>query len=379
MINAGFNPLKVISEQTGQSMAELKKQMEAGGISTQMVVSAFQTATSAGGQFAGMMQKQSQTTSGLFSTLKDNVSLAMVDIGKAIIDGFNLNGLMADTAAFLEMFRGQWLPGIIQGVSTLGASFGMLYDSIRSGWGQWISETIGLAVDFFANWDIYLAIAWENVSLFASNTVERFRTLFVNAGELLVWFSNNWQDVLFTIGDYAMTVFINIGQNLRDIWSGVLDFIAGRGFTFDPTPLTEGFHSAISEMPQLTEAAIQESTPALEGLYDNLAQRQAEMAKKVADAAKPKIELDTEMTPFDSSATSPGKNTGNKKQLSAAAEFGSKEALSIIANASTRGKDPVEKNTATIAKEATKQTNLLTKLSTAMSGLETVGVVELPA
>lgn len=333
MINAGFNPLKIISEQTGKSMADLKKQMEDGGISTQMVVSAFQAATAAGGQFSGMMDRQSKTTSGLFSTLKDNVSLAMMDIGRALIEGFNLNGLMADTSAFLEMFRGQWLPGIVQGITTLGGSFGMLYQSIRTGWGQWIGETIGLAVEFFANWDLYLAIAWENVALFGANTVERFRTMFVNAGELLTWFSGNWQDVLFTIGDYAMTVFINIGQNLRDIWSGVLDFIAGRGFSFDPTPLTEGFKSAISEMPQLTEAAVNETTPALEGLYANLAERQAAMAQKLLESSKPSDAIPEGMSPFDSSAKTDG-DSANKQQDRmrplTAAMIGSQEAASML-------------------------------------------------
>jgi hypothetical protein len=360
MINSGFNPLKVISEQTGESMADLKAKMEAGGISTQMVVDAFKSATSEGGQFHGMMDKQSKTTAGLFSSLKDNVSLAMTDIGKALIDGFDLNGLMADTSAFLEMFRGQWLPGIVQGINTLGASFGMLYDSIRSGWGQWISETAGLAIEFFANWDLYLAIAWENVSLFGQNTVERFRTMFVNAGELLTWFSGNWQDVLFTIGDYAMTVFINIGQNLRDIWSGVLDFIAGNGFNFDPTPLTEGFRSAISEMPQLTQAAIHETTPALEGLYENLAQRQAEMAKKALEATTPKAVTEQGMTDFDSSAKE-GKGKRSGKSVSGAAEFGGKDAASIIAMNAARSRDPVADNTKAMLAEQKKTNQLLAK------------------
>ena len=56
MINAGFNPLQVISEQTGKSIAELKKEMEAGAISSSMVATAFEDATSKGGKFYGMLQ-----------------------------------------------------------------------------------------------------------------------------------------------------------------------------------------------------------------------------------------------------------------------------------------------------------------------------------
>jgi tape measure domain-containing protein len=75
LINAGFNPLQVISEQTGKSMAELKKQMEKGGISAEQVAEAFKIATAEGGRFYGGMEKASQTLNGLVSTLKDNLAL----------------------------------------------------------------------------------------------------------------------------------------------------------------------------------------------------------------------------------------------------------------------------------------------------------------
>lgn len=72
LINQGFNPLTIISQQTGRSMKDLKKDMENGAISADMVTEAFKTATSEGGLFFGAMDKQSQTTSGKISTLKDS-------------------------------------------------------------------------------------------------------------------------------------------------------------------------------------------------------------------------------------------------------------------------------------------------------------------
>lgn len=65
MINAGFNPLSVISEKTGKSIAELKKEMESGAISSQMVADAFASATAEGGKFYGMTQKQAEGIKGL--------------------------------------------------------------------------------------------------------------------------------------------------------------------------------------------------------------------------------------------------------------------------------------------------------------------------
>ena len=57
MINAGFNPLTVISDKTGKSIAQLKKEMETGGITADMVADAFQSATAAGGK-TGVMNVQ---------------------------------------------------------------------------------------------------------------------------------------------------------------------------------------------------------------------------------------------------------------------------------------------------------------------------------
>jgi tape measure domain-containing protein len=70
-INAGFNPLKEISDKTGESMASLKERMSEGAITSQMVADAFKSATSEGGQFYGMLEKQADTLAGKQSTLND--------------------------------------------------------------------------------------------------------------------------------------------------------------------------------------------------------------------------------------------------------------------------------------------------------------------
>lgn len=70
MINAGFNPLMVISQQTGKSISELKDEMSKGAISAQMVEDAFRSATSEGGQFNGMLLSQGQTMKGSLAQLE---------------------------------------------------------------------------------------------------------------------------------------------------------------------------------------------------------------------------------------------------------------------------------------------------------------------
>lgn len=63
-INAGFNPLYYISLRTGESMEYLRDQMKKGKIDISQVTQAIIDATSEGGQFNGMLEKQRDTMKG---------------------------------------------------------------------------------------------------------------------------------------------------------------------------------------------------------------------------------------------------------------------------------------------------------------------------
>ena len=81
LINAGFNPLQVISEQTGESMLSLKKRMEDGKVSFAEVEAAFATATSEGGRFFGMMERQGKTFTGAVNQAKSAAQEMAASIG----------------------------------------------------------------------------------------------------------------------------------------------------------------------------------------------------------------------------------------------------------------------------------------------------------
>ena len=83
MINAGFNPLQIISEKTGKSMAQLRDEMSKGAISAATVQQAFIDATSAGGKFYGMSEKQSQEVAGQMAILSDTISNKLNEIGES--------------------------------------------------------------------------------------------------------------------------------------------------------------------------------------------------------------------------------------------------------------------------------------------------------
>lgn len=97
MINAGFNPLQVIAEKTGKSIATLKEEMSKGAISAEMVQQAFIDATSAGGKFYGMSENASQTINGQISMMQDAWDNALNEIGKSS-EGFIMSGIQATTS-----------------------------------------------------------------------------------------------------------------------------------------------------------------------------------------------------------------------------------------------------------------------------------------
>lgn len=82
MINAGFNPLSVMAEKTGKSVAQLKEEMSKGAITAEMVQQAFIDATSEGGKFFNMSQNAAKTINGQLSMMHDAIDSALNDIGK---------------------------------------------------------------------------------------------------------------------------------------------------------------------------------------------------------------------------------------------------------------------------------------------------------
>lgn len=82
LVNAGFNPLKIISEKTGKSMADLKKEMSDGSISADMVADAFKSATEEGGQFHGMIEKNANGIRNAQNVLQGAIQETLNKIGE---------------------------------------------------------------------------------------------------------------------------------------------------------------------------------------------------------------------------------------------------------------------------------------------------------
>lgn len=82
MVNAGFQPLQVISEKTGKSIGTLKEEMSKGKISAEMVQEAFIAASSEGGKYYNMSQIAAKTIPGAIAKLNDSMDLMFNSMGQ---------------------------------------------------------------------------------------------------------------------------------------------------------------------------------------------------------------------------------------------------------------------------------------------------------
>lgn len=121
-VNAGFNPLNEISKMTGISMADLKKQMEKGAITADMVTKAFQHATAAGGLFHNALKNSADTVTGKWGILMGSVQTKLVALGdwlqpatkwvidffSALVDNGPALGMIAGGIGLITVATGGW-------------------------------------------------------------------------------------------------------------------------------------------------------------------------------------------------------------------------------------------------------------------------------
>jgi len=88
LTEAGVPIMKELAKQYGVSTTKLFKLVETGKVGFAEVDNALTSMTTGTGQFAGMIEKQSQSLTGMFSTLKDKITLASASIGDGMIPDF---------------------------------------------------------------------------------------------------------------------------------------------------------------------------------------------------------------------------------------------------------------------------------------------------
>lgn len=265
-----------LAQTLGVSREEMLDMISKGKVGFNDLDAALKSTATGAGVFAGGMAAQSQTISGLFSTLKDNVSFAMRDVGQEMGRAFDLKTLLADGITFFQSFRAkvsEMTPMFVAFAgatksafaaiaeagsaawSLIGTAFGMSTGGMQLG----LTDLLIAAKFVFENWPDLAQLAFTNMALFAVQSfgqISHFLTAVIPAH--LTWFLENWTSIFQTAFNFTTTMFANLASNVMSAMSAIWDYIAGNSKTleFAWTPLTEGFKNAITELPDIPERAM---------------------------------------------------------------------------------------------------------------------------
>jgi tape measure domain-containing protein len=275
MIDAGFNPLKEISEMTGKSIAELRKDMEKGAISADMVTEAFKRATSEGGQFFGMTAAQGKTFNGVMSTMKDAIDEAFRKLGSPIIDV--LTPIITKWTANLEK------------ISPIFSIIGDAISGAITWFDQWITKTFkvneaignieqalkGIATGQTgaALENIFLSMqmwAKSTANEIYSQLIAAFQTAVQFVGEM---FSSNGALVKTIFGTFEM-----LGQRITaSISRGLADALSG-------SILTDGIASKLNEAANAANQSANKIEDELKGAAGRIGDQFSKAGRALPDA-----------------------------------------------------------------------------------------------
>lgn len=144
-----------------------------------------------GERFGGAMAAQSQTLNGLFSTLRDNVTLTLTDLGTRAVEALNLKGVVRGFIEFTGNIRTALEQGGITGL--LGQykdQLGLIAATIA---GPLVAALAGLALPLLGPLAAFAALAAAGATLYTA-----------------------WKNNFLGLGDY-----------LNGFWGGVRDGITG--------------------------------------------------------------------------------------------------------------------------------------------------------
>lgn len=152
----------LLSKQLGVTAVEIKKMASTGKISLAQVETALGTATAEGGLFHGSMEKNSQSLFGIFSTMKDNISFVLQELGRILIEEFNFKGALTSVITFAQSTLAsiqEWAPVIRssfsvvkESVFAIGAMFKSVWDAVVASWMPIIDSIMPKSESTFGSW-----------------------------------------------------------------------------------------------------------------------------------------------------------------------------------------------------------------------------------
>lgn len=227
-VNAGFNPLQIMSQKTGLSLGVLRKRVEEGQISFQMVEAAFKDATSAGGKFFNMTQKIQETDFGKWEAFKGQVQGWAMQVGGMLAPAFGnfISNYLAPFVTWLGE-AAKWIQENWKWVGMLAGVIGtavMAYQSVILVTQLWTAAQVALNTAMLLN-PVGLVVAAIAALVagvwFAWNHFEGFRKAVYGTWEVLKVLWEYVGDVVSPIIDYWIFQLQILKMLFTGLWEAV--------------------------------------------------------------------------------------------------------------------------------------------------------------
>lgn len=253
MIEAGFNPLQEISESTGESMESLYDRISNGTLAVDEITASMQRATSEGGKYYQSMEKQSQTITGMISTLKDNAQQLLGEVVQPITESFGARLLPAAIDAIDQLTTAFQQNGV-DGLIAVG---GQIITNILLGIAQGLPNVISTAIQI--------------IQSVVTNLQANMPQIITAGGQILMSLITGIASLLPSLGSLALSIITQIGASITQnapqlIPKGVdalLQFIRG----------------IISNLPQIISTGLQVIVSLAQGIANSLPTLIAEVPK----------------------------------------------------------------------------------------------------
>lgn len=228
MINAGFNPLEVISQKTGKSIAVLKDEMSKGAISADMIAQAFQWATEEGGRFYQGAETAAQTVNGRIAKMRDTIdewklsifeatggaTAYTAEIGKIVAQFAPLGPLVSKTFDWMRIVGIKAFTELKIGGHTLQVRLRAInIAAIQSGGALKLMGTIGKAACRA------ISVAIMNIPIIG--WIAAGISAVVGLFTLLWQKCEGFRIVVFTIWEAIKAMFSGVWNVVTDVWNAI--------------------------------------------------------------------------------------------------------------------------------------------------------------
>lgn len=196
MIEAGFNPLQEISESTGESMDSLYDRISNGTLAVDEITASMQRATSEGGKYYQSMEKQSQTITGMISTLKDNAQQLLGEVVQPITESFGTQLLPAAIDAIDQLTTAFQQNGF-EGLIAVG---GQIITNILLGIAQGLPNVITTAIQI--------------IQSIVTNLQANMPQIIAAGGQILISLITGIGQLLYMVGSLALSIISTLVTGL---------------------------------------------------------------------------------------------------------------------------------------------------------------------